>query len=225
MARRCCEIQQPAHLCRLVLASGCGTGKNKLVESFAYGILQIELSISINNRSNINLVLQHRVIRSQRCRTEIDGKPLAPDRNGPVLRQVQISAQGVVLVTDVSLYRSQIDRGGALHCRAVLCVVSCDQVHMDIRTVRSSKVREAENAISVPKAVDGCCTRGGVDYCIESAGLEDLCGGRVSACWKVFVHPLIEDHPLWAKRVPSGEQCDGEHPEGEFPFVHVHLSF
>jgi hypothetical protein len=26
-----------------VSASGCGTGKNKLVESFAYGILQIEL--------------------------------------------------------------------------------------------------------------------------------------------------------------------------------------
>src|SRR5580704_15110165 len=146
MARRCYEIQQPAHLCRLVSVSGCGTGKNKLVESFACGILQIE-GTSINN-SDINLVLQHRVIRSQRCRTEIDGKPFAPDRNGPVLRQVQISSQRVVLITDVSLDRSEIDGGSALHYRAVLCVVSGDQVHMHIGTVRSTEVREAENTIS-----------------------------------------------------------------------------
>ena len=113
---------------------------------------------SINNRSDTNLVLQHRVVRSQWCRTEIDGKPLAPDRNGPVLRQVQISAQRVVLVADVSLDRSQIDGVGALHYRAVLYIVSGDQVHMHIWTVRSAEVREAENAISVSKAVDGCCT-------------------------------------------------------------------
>src|SRR5580700_11296859 len=134
------------------------------------------LNASIDNGSDINLVLRHRVVRFQWCGTEINGKPFAPDRNGQVLRQVQISAQGVVLVTDVSLDRSQIDGGGALHCLAVLCVVSGDQVHVDIRTVRSTEVREAENTISVAKAVDGCCTRGGVHYCIESAGLEDLCG-------------------------------------------------
>ena len=118
----------------------------------------------------------YRVVGSQWCCTEIDGKPFAPDRNGAVLRQIQISAQSVVLVTDVSLDCSQIDGGSALHCRTVLCVVSVDPVHVDIRTVRSSEVREAKNAISVLKAVDGCCTRGGVHYCIESAGLEDLGG-------------------------------------------------
>jgi len=45
----------------------------------------------------------YRVVGSQWCCTEIDGKPFAPDRNGAVLRQIQISAQSVVLVTDVSL--------------------------------------------------------------------------------------------------------------------------
>jgi hypothetical protein len=42
---------------------------------------------------------------------------------------------------------------------------------------------------------------------------------------KAFVHLVIDDQPLWPKRVPSGEQRDREHGEGEFPFVHVHLSF
>jgi len=40
-----------------------------------------------------------------------------------------------------------------------------------------------------------------------------------------FVYPVIDDRPLWPKRVPSGEQCDGEHGEGKFPFVYVDVSF
>ena len=39
-----------------------------------------------------------------------------------------------------------------------------------------------------------------------------------------FVYPVIDDRPLWPKRVPSGEQCDGEHGECKFPFMHVDVS-
>jgi hypothetical protein len=41
---------------------------------------------------------------------------------------------------------------------------------------------------------------------------------------KTFVYPVIDDKPLWPDRVPGGEQCDGEHGKGEFPFVHFHIS-
>jgi len=36
---------------------------------------------------------------------------------------------------------------------------------------------------------------------------------------------VIDDRPLWPKRVPSSEQCDGEHGEGKFPSVYVDVSF
>jgi hypothetical protein len=43
--------------------------------------------------------------------------------------------------------------------------------------------------------------------------------------WKPFVYPSIDGKPLWSERIPGGEQCDGEHGENEFPFVHFHVSF
>jgi hypothetical protein len=161
------------------------------------------------------------VVRSQWCRTEIDGQPLAPDRNGLVLRQVQTSAQRVVLVTDGSLDRSQIDEVDTLHCRAVLCIVSGDQVHVDTWAVRGTEVREAENAISVPKAVDGCCTCGGVHNRMKCSGRKGMFERSALRGRQFFVDTFIDDKTLRPESVPGDEQCDDERGNSNVPFTVV----
>src|SRR5579863_3041857 len=160
----------------------------------------------------------------QGCRAEIDGKSFTPDRNRLVLRQIQVATQGVILVADIPLDRSQIDEISVLYRCTVFCIGGGDQVHVNIGAIGRSEVREAQNAISVLKAVDGCSTRGGMHDSGERARLNGYCGGSLIGSRKRFVDPVIGYEPIGPKRVPCGEQHDGEYGKCKFPLIHFWFS-
>src|SRR5215831_3322033 len=170
------------------------------------------------------LVLRRHVISSEWCRTEIDRESFAPDRDGPILRQIRVSAQGVILVTDVPLHCSQIDEGSALHGLGVFCIINRDQVDMNIRPIRGPKVSESKNAAPVSKAVNSCSACGRVHYPREGSRLNNL-RGRGGCFWESLIDSPINDQSLRPEGVPTSEQCNSKNSEYEFPFRHLHLSF
>jgi hypothetical protein len=109
---------------------------------------------------------------AERSSPKIDAEPPAPDRHGPILREIETGGNLIVLVADIALHRSQIHEPRLLGGVFVLHIAGRDQIHPDIGTVRGRELRQPQREATIVEPIDRRHPPGLVRIAVEPAGSE-----------------------------------------------------
>src|SRR5262249_46524516 len=108
------------------------------------------------------------VSRSEGSCRKVDAKAFAPDRDSPVLRRIYGVGHVIVLITDIALETTEIDVSSIFH-RCVVLSIRCYQIDVNVRAVRGSEIRQAENSFTI-HAIDGSRSLSCMGISLELAG-------------------------------------------------------
>src|SRR4051794_12693373 len=149
-----------------------------------------------------------RVSRSGRRRErrggEVDAEAAAPDRDGPVLRQIEIVRHIVVLVALVALELAQLDEAGLGDGLVVRGIGRGHQIHPDVRPVGCGELREPQDPASAD-VLDRRGAMGLVGHRVEPTGRERAGHRGADAGDLLLIHLLVHEQQLGAEEIPPHE--------------------
>src|SRR6266508_1491522 len=158
-----------------------------------------------------NLGRGGRRLAGQRCRREVDAETVAPDRDGVILRQVEVGRDVVVLVADVPLHGAERDEPGLRDRFVVIRVAGRAEIYLHLRTVGGREVGQPQHALAVGEPVDRRdplrLVRGAMKVAARERDRRSLCRGLLHGR-KLLVDLLVDEQTLGPEGVPTDRYDD-----------------